>query len=108
MILIAVPIGVGTVLIANKVIIIIYGDQFIGAIITLQILIWSCVLIFARGPFERLLESTNQQLSVTKIYILGAIFNVILNLIFIPQYSYIGAGIITVLTDILVITLLFL
>ncbi len=107
MILIAVPIGVGTVFIANKVIIIIYGDQFIGAIIALQILIWSTVLTFARSPLERLLESTNRQLLITKVFIIGVIFNVILNLIFIPKYSYIGAGIITVLTDALILSLLF-
>ncbi len=91
MILIAVPIGVGTVLIANKLIIFIYGDQFIGAVIALQILIWSCVLIFARNPFEQLLESTNRQLLITKVFIIGVIFNVILNLIVIPEYSYVGA-----------------
>jgi O-antigen/teichoic acid export membrane protein len=106
MILIAVPIGVGTVLIANKIILLVYGDQFLGAVIALQILIWSCVLIFARSPFERLLESTNRQLLITKIFIIGVIFNIILNLIFIPKYSYIGAGIITVLTDALVLCLL--
>lgn len=106
MILISVPIGVGTVIIANKVILLFYGDQFIGAVIALQILIWSTVLIFARSPFERLLESTNRQLSITKIFIIGVIFNVILNLIFIPKYSYIGAGLITILTDTLVLVLL--
>lgn len=106
MILIAVPIGVGSVVIANKVIIFVYGDQFVGAVIALQILIWSCVLIFARSPFERLLESSNRQLLITKIFIIGLVFNVILNLIFIPMYSYVGAGIITVLTDALVLSLL--
>ena len=58
MVLIAVPIGVGTVFIANKIIILIYGDQFMGAVISLQILIWSTVLIFTRSPLERLLESS--------------------------------------------------
>ena len=81
-------------------------DQFIGAIIALQILIWSCVLIFARSPFERLFESSNRQLLITKIFVIGVIFNIILNLIFIPKYSYIAAGIITVLTDALVLSLL--
>ncbi len=106
MIIFALPIGVGTLLIANKVIILVYGDPFIGAVIALQILIWSSVLIFARSPFERLLESTNRQLLITKIFIIGVIFNILLNLIFIPKYSYIAAGIITVLTDILVLSLL--
>jgi len=106
MIVIGFPIGVGTLLIADKVIMIIYGSQFAGSVIALQILIWSTFLIFARSPFERLLESSNKQLSVTKIFIFGAIFNSILNIIFIPQFSYVGAAVITVLTDILVLLLL--
>ncbi|MBU4536117.1 MAG: polysaccharide biosynthesis C-terminal domain-containing protein, partial [Euryarchaeota archaeon] len=36
------------------------------------------------------------------IFILGAIFNTILNIIFIPKFSYVGAAIITILTDIIV------
>ncbi|MCE7699520.1 MAG: flippase, partial [Methanobacterium paludis] len=103
MLVAALPIGVGTVLIAKKVILLIYGPQFLGAVIALQILIWSPVLIFARSPFERLLESSDRQLVVTKVFIIGVIFNVILNIIVIPKYSYVGAGIITVLTDALVL-----
>lgn len=107
MMIMALPIGVGTLLIANKIIAIIYGDQFLGAVIALQILIWSNVLIFARTPFIRLIEASNQQLVVTKIFILGVIFNVLLNLVIIPHYSFIGASVVTVLTDILMLTLLF-
>ena len=106
MILVAIPIGIGTVIIANKIIIIIYGEEFIGAIIALQILIWSTVLIFLRSPFERLLESSNKQLSVTKIFIIGAIFNISLNIIIVPTFSYVGSALITVLTDALVFGLL--
>lgn len=103
--MIGIPIGIGTVLIANKVILLVYGDKYINATIALQILIWSTVLIFARGPFERLLAASNKQLTTTKIFIIGVIFNIILNLLIIPIYSYIGAAIVTVLTDILVLTL---
>jgi len=106
MILIGFPIGIETVLIANKVINLIYGSQYQGAVIALQILIWSTFLIFARSPFERLLESSNKQLSVTKIFVLGGSFNAISNIILIPLFSYVGAALITVLTDVLVLGLL--
>ena len=106
MLFFAIPIGFGTVLVANKVILLIYGLEFTGATIALQILIWSIVLNFARSPFNRLLESSNKQLVVTKIFVSGTIFNVILNLILIPAYGYIGAGIVTVLTDLLIFGLL--
>lgn len=103
MIFIGLPIGFGTTFLADKIILFIYGDQFINSIIALQILIWSLVLTFARSPFERLLESSNRQALVTKIFVIGAIFNVVTNLIMIPKYSYIGAGIATVFTDIIVL-----
>ena len=48
--------------------------------------------ICRRGPFERLLAASNKQLTTTKIFIIGVIFNIVLNLLIIPKYSYIGAG----------------
>lgn len=102
MIIIGVPIGVGIVFIANKIIMLIYGNQFLDAVIILQILIWSTVLIFAQNPLLRLLESSNKQLSVSKIYLIGVLFNSTLNIVFIPIFSYVAAAIITVLTDILI------
>lgn len=107
MFMVGLPIGVGTVFIANKVILLIYGSAYLSSTIALQILIWSAVLMFARSPFERLLESSNRQIIITKALIIGVIFNVILNLIVIPVYSYIGASVVTVLTDIIVFILLY-
>lgn len=104
--IIAIPIGVGTTLIADKVILLIYGNEFLGSIIALQILIWSTVLVFARSPYGILLGASRRQLIDTKIMIIAVIFNVILNLIFIPKYSYIGAGISLVLTEIFILILL--
>jgi O-antigen/teichoic acid export membrane protein len=106
MIFISLPLGVGTVFISDKVILLVYGRQFFQSIIALQILVWSLVLIFARCTFECLLESVNRQIIVTKIFIIGAFFNVFANLLLIPKYSYIGAGIVTVFTDIIVLVIL--
>ncbi|MGB9980627.1 flippase [Methanobacterium sp.] len=104
--LIGFPLGIGTTLLADKVILLIYGNQYLNSIIALQILIWTLVIVFARSPFERLLEASNRQLTVTKVFIIGVIFNVTANLIVIPKFSYVGSAVITVLTDLLVISLL--
>lgn len=100
--LIGIPIGFGTVLLANKAINLVYGYQFIGSVIALQILIWSTVIIFIRNPYERLLESSNKQSVVSKIFVLGVIFNIIANLLVIPKYSFVGAAIINVITDLII------
>jgi O-antigen/teichoic acid export membrane protein len=51
--------------------------------------------------FGTMFVSINKAYAMVKITFISMIFNIILNLIFIPSYSYIGAAIITVFTGIL-------
>ena len=97
--MIAIPIGVGTTLLASRIILLIFGSEYHPSIIALQILIWSSVFIFVNGTYSTLLNSTNKQFNVTKIAVIGMIVNVSLNFIFIPIYSYVGASITTVFTE---------
>lgn len=99
MTIIGIPIGVGTTLLANKIILLIFGTQYTNSIIALQILVWSSVIIFISGSYARLLEASNKQLVLTKITAICAIGNVILNILLIPKFSYIGASIVTVFTE---------
>jgi O-antigen/teichoic acid export membrane protein len=57
--------------------------------------------------FSISLSSINRQGIVAKITGIGAIFNITLNLILIPKFSYIGASIATVVTEVFVFLLLF-
>lgn len=99
MAMIGIPIGVGTTLIANKIILLIYGSQYSPSVIALQILIWSSVLIFLSITFTTLIVTSNKQMVLTKITAINMVLNVILNLILIPHFSYIGASVVTVLTE---------
>lgn len=107
MLLIGFPVGVGITLLADKIILLIFGADYTASIIALQILTWAVVLIFARTAFERMLESINRQIIVTEVFGGCALLNVILNLILIPKYSYIGAAVATLLTDFAVFALVF-
>jgi len=104
--IIAFPIGVGTTLLADKIILLIFGSDFIPSIIALQILIWTSVLIFINWTPATLLNSINKQKTLMYITGLGAIVNIVLNLILIPSFSYVGAGVATVATEFLVGTLM--
>jgi len=42
-------------------------------------------------------------MNVTKIYAIAAVFNIVLNFFMIPQFSYNGAAITTVLSDVLIV-----
>lgn len=103
MIIIGIPIGVGITLLADKIILLIFGAGYIPSIIALQILIWTIVFTFGSAASVKLLEATNKQLTLTKITSICVIVNIVLNLILIPKFSYIGASIATVLTEIIIV-----
>jgi len=107
MLIIGFPIGIGITLLADRIILLIFGAEYVPSVIALKILIWAVVLIFARTAFERVLEAANRQIIVTEVFGVCALLNVILNLILIPKYSYIGAAVATLITDFAVFALIF-
>ena len=99
MAIVGIPLGVGTTLLADKIVLLIFGAEYTNSVIALQILVWSSVFIFLSGAFGRLLEVSNHQMTITKITAICMLENVVLNIIVIPKYSYIGASIATVITE---------
>ncbi len=103
--LIGFPIGVGTTLLADEIILLIFGKGYIEAAIALRILVWSSVCIFLSTSFNSLLRSSNRQMALIRITAFCAMENLVLNLFAIPAYSYIGASITTVMTEFTVLAL---
>jgi len=103
--LIIVPVAVATMFYSADIIYLIYGHQFDEAASVLPILIWTVCLLFISGAGNTLLNASYKEVTVTKIYFIAAIFNVMLNLILIPYLSYIGAAITTVLSDVLIVVI---
>ena len=101
------PIAIGTTLLADKFILVVYGEQFIHSIIALQILIWWNVLGALNWLLGTVLLSINKQKLFAVSTGIGAILNVVLNLFLIPIMSYVGASITTIITEIILFVLLF-
>lgn len=97
--IVGIPLCIGTILLADRIIQLIYGVEYKNSIIALQILIFSTVFIFIGSPFCRLLEASNKQMIITKITGICMLENIILNLLVIPKYGYIGASVTTVITE---------
>lgn len=98
----ALPIGIGTTLLASRIIPFVYGAGFGSSVMALQILIWAEVIIFVSYITGYLLNSINRQLDFTKTAFAGALLNIALNLAMIPRWGYMGAAIATVLTELAV------
>jgi len=98
LLIIALPIAIGTALLSEKIILLVYGTPFADSATALQILILALVFIFVNSVLMYILTSMNKQKLNTLSTGLCAIVNITLNLILIPILSYNGAAIATVVT----------
>lgn len=101
-----IPMVIGVILISPKIIGLISGKSFLESAGILNILIIATGVIFLGTLFSNMVIALEKQKSLTFIYALGAVFNLITNLIFIPRYSYYGAAMTTLGTELLVACLM--
>lgn len=101
------PIGVGTTILADKFVLLVYGQQFTNSIIVLKILIWWHVLGSLNWLSGTILQSTNNQRAFAVSTCVCAFINIVLNLYFIPTMGYIGASLTTIITEIVSFMLLY-
>jgi O-antigen/teichoic acid export membrane protein len=96
--IVVLPIAVSITLLSEKIIPILYGEGYVNSIIALQILIWFTVFEFLGYLLYVTLASIDKQRINTFSTGVCAALNIALNLILIPPYGFIGAGIATVIT----------
>lgn len=101
--ILCIPIVTWTILLSDRIILLTFGIEYSQSIIILKILVWSFLFASIGGIFGYLLNSINKQGTLTKIVGIGAILNIVLNLMFIPEYSYVGASLATDFTRLIVI-----
>ncbi|MDD4289728.1 MAG: flippase [Patescibacteria group bacterium] len=99
LLLISMPISFGIIAIAYPITIKIYGQSFIGSVLTLQILIINLPFIFLTFPTGAFLNACNLQKIHTRNIGITMIISIVLNLILIPIYAQNGAAIASVLSS---------
>ena len=99
LVILGLPIAVGTTLLANPIILIIYKSGFSQSIVALQILIWSIPIIFVNYILGTDINSINKQRDIVKTAFVAMLLNIVLNLLLLPKYGLIAACFITVLTE---------
>jgi O-antigen/teichoic acid export membrane protein len=81
-------------------------NDFSLSIFPFRILLLSLPIFFITSFLQWILISFRKQKYLLFVYLFSALVNVLLNLIFIPKYSYIAASYITVISECLVLVLL--
>lgn len=98
MTVLSLPLMIGTILLADRIIFFIYKEGFKESTIVLQILILTTFFMFLSNLIGWFLNATNMQKIFTYSTGISLFINVILNVILIPYFSYVGASIATVIT----------
>jgi len=78
---------------------ILYGDQYTDAALILAIHIWTAVFVFLGVASSNFFIIENLQIKSFTRTAIGAVLNIVLNLILIPRYFAIGAAISTLISQ---------
>ena len=107
MMLFAVPVTIGTIMLANKIMILVAGDEFITSGKPLQILAIAVFGLYLGAVFGHTAVAINKQKQTMWIYISNAVITLIGYLIFIPKFGIYGAAGMTVFSELYAGILLF-
>ena len=100
--LLSLPLTVGVWMLAAPIIGLLYGlEEFMPSILPLQILASMTVLRFLDTTLSMTLTAVDRQGWRTACVAIAAVVNVLVNLMLLPRYSYIGASIAAVLTEVI-------
>ena len=100
----ALPITAGTIFVARELIMIFGGEAYLpDSAIALQVLIWFLPFSFINSVTHYVLIALGQQRFLTRAFLIGVAFNVLANLIVIPPLSYVGAGLTTIFSEIVLL-----
>jgi len=91
-VMIGLPIALGGVILANQIIPLMFGLEYMDAIPVLQILMVMLLVSFPLILLSNTIFVYNEQKKLAKAYIFGVVANVILNYLLIPKFGAIGAA----------------
>ncbi|MFA6474628.1 MAG: flippase [Patescibacteria group bacterium] len=100
----SIPIALGTYVLAPDIIQLAFKD-FPATIPALQLFMAGVVFLFANYPIGNALNAANKQLTNTLNMGIALGVNVVLNIILIPQYTYMGAALAATLSAIVLVLL---
>ena len=106
MYIIGLPISIGFYVLARNIILFVYGKEFFPSVIVLKLVSWFVFVKFV-SFITGIMLSVHMQRLRTLAQGITAILNLALNLLLIPKYSYIGAGIATLISEFVLFALTF-
>ncbi len=101
---IALPVSVLTTFLADDLIAILGGQEYLphGAQ-ALRVMIWFLPFSFVNGLSQYVLIAVGRQRWITFSFAGAVAFNIVANVLVIPPYGYVGAAVVTILTELVLL-----
>ena len=100
--IITIPMVLGTIVLGNKIMLLVAGDDFLISGELLKILIIGVGMIFFGTFFGYGVVACGQQKKMIKFYLIDALISLVLYIVLIPIYSYWAAAVLTVFSEVLI------
>lgn len=94
-----IPLGIGGTIVAPQLMVLLFGSAYAQSALPFQILIWSVVIIAFSVHYGNTLLACNGERTYTWGVALGAVVNLVTNVIFIPLFGAPAAAATTVLAE---------
>lgn len=99
MCLLSVPIVMILSVLSQDIILLIYGDRFANAHLALLVLSFSLIFLFQTSQFVYLFSALGKQRMFTVCSLGGLVVNIVLDLLLIPRFDFIGASMGTLVAE---------
>jgi O-antigen/teichoic acid export membrane protein len=93
------PISLGLLVVADKIVTVFYGQEYVNAIIVLRIIAFALLFVFMNYLFGVILGAMNKQHLHFLATVIGVVVNIALNLALIPAFGHVGASIASTATQ---------
>jgi O-antigen/teichoic acid export membrane protein len=103
LILLALPIAVGVWALADQLVLLLFKAAYQPATPALQIVIWVLPWMFASEFLGYIVLISGQEKYVARSVLISTGFNVALNLVMVPVFGFVGAAVMTVLTEVVLV-----
>lgn len=97
--LVAIPLSLGGIILADQIINLVFGSQYLAAASSFQILMLTILIIFPSVIVSNSILAHEQQKNFITFSMIGAIGNVVFNFLLIPYFGIAGASASTVITQ---------
>jgi O-antigen/teichoic acid export membrane protein len=92
LVIVGLPIAVGGTVLADRIIITLYGDTFANSVLVLRVLIWALPSSYLLELLGRLASTLHLERSAARVDVANAAIRVVLNLILVPAMGILGAA----------------